>query len=92
MPHAKTHFIPSDIAKLEGVTPACIRQCIRRGELRPDIVLSTGARLFTREEVERWRRARAARIMRTFGEIGAERMDLARDSVRHLADAFGGTK
>ncbi len=50
-----------DIAKDERVTVQAVYDAMRRGEITPAVTTKGGRKLFTPEEVERWKSKRAMR-------------------------------
>lgn len=50
---------PADAAKILGLTPAGVRLAAKDGRLRVTATTPSGARLFLREDVERFKRDRA---------------------------------
>ncbi len=43
----------ADVGRVLGLTPAGVRALVRAGRLRPSVVTPRGARLFTREIIDR---------------------------------------
>lgn len=52
------YLTPADAALLLRVTPATVRQMVRRGALTPAATTERGNRLFTRKDVEALARKR----------------------------------
>jgi predicted site-specific integrase-resolvase len=50
-----------DIAKEEQLSPQALYEEVRRGRLTPSFVTKGGRMLFNDEEVQRWKKDRAAR-------------------------------
>jgi DNA-binding transcriptional MerR regulator len=60
MRDTKSYLTSIDVGRVLNVTPDRIRQLARAGRLRPTLVLPRGQRLFSAEDVETFRRQRAA--------------------------------